>query len=47
MRQDKFAGRQTPCSLATDLARKDRAETVLAFVKQILNIAEREWKPNI
>ena len=52
-------GTQMPCSLATDLGRKDRTKTVPpiphrlmahidpAFVKQILNIAEREWKPNI
>ena len=50
---------QMPCSLATDLGRKDRTKTVPpishrlmahidpAFVKQILNIAERERKTDI
>ncbi len=50
---------QMPCSLPTDLGRKDRTKkrfhqyrTVSwahidpAFVKQILNIAQREGKPN-
>ena len=48
-----------PCSLATDLGRKDRTKTVPpiphrlmahidpAFVKQILDIAEREGKTDI
>ena len=48
-----------PRPLVTDLGRKDRTKTVLpishrlmphvdpAFVKQILNIAKRERKPDI
>jgi len=52
-------GLQMLCPLATDLGRKDRTKTVPpiphrlmahidpTFVKQILNIAEREGKPNI
>ena len=48
-----------PCSLVTDLGRKDRTKTVPpiayclmthidpAFLKQILNIAKRERKPDV
>ena len=54
-----WPGLQMPCPLATDLGRKDRTKTVPpiahrlmthidpAFVKQILNIAQRQGKPNI
>ena len=53
------SGTQTPCPLVTDLGRKDRTKTVprithrliayidSAFVKQILNITQRQRKPNI
>ncbi len=50
---------QMTCPLATDLGREDRTKTVPpiphrlmahidpAFVKQILNIAQRQRKPNV